>query len=335
MTSPSQTEVIKSKLAGDTADLRQIFVENPEKTNFLNECFEVACEFGHVNTVADMLNFPPLYNNISILNFYCAGMGGNFDIINMVADACLRTHVVNYEANKEPWETKKREWDSGREKRIAVAQQWEQSMNEFNFGGKWLKCKDGVDADEKVYRVASEKFKACIKCIDDLERIQKEHTWGTNDHETITQWLKNKIEERELCKSYIDEWIDCRYHNNNFVKYCLMTPQDFETVMWLECMKGACVGGHVHVVKCYVETNPKICNHEFFKQCWEYACISGSTELVKYIMSQWVCGLESLKIGYSVASNYRHYELARLFINKGINPSKLHSEKTMILLDSL
>lgn len=93
----SELDFIKRHLEGDTVDMSRAFANNPEKNHFLNECFNVACEFGYINTVTQMLKYASLRDHIDNHNAYYAGKGGNIEIIKMVTKACMNSYILEYE----------------------------------------------------------------------------------------------------------------------------------------------------------------------------------------------------------------------------------------------
>lgn len=83
---------IKTQLAGDATDLTYVLANNIEKTQFIHDCINIACEMGYINTVKSLLNCKALYYNTDGIQFYYACKGGNSEIITIVEEACIRTY---------------------------------------------------------------------------------------------------------------------------------------------------------------------------------------------------------------------------------------------------
>lgn len=111
----SKLDFIKRHLEGDAVDMTRAFANNPENNDFLNECFNVACELGYINTVTQMLQYPPLCDRVDNHNAYYAGKGGNLEIIKMVTEACVNSYTIKYKKSHTtttttPYGYEKRVW---------------------------------------------------------------------------------------------------------------------------------------------------------------------------------------------------------------------------------
>lgn len=279
----SKWDFIRRHLIEDDVDMTRVFANNPVANNFLVECFEVACELGHIKTVSNMIQCKALCNNIGEEHLYYASCGGNFEIINMVTDACRKSYSINYETKKNKWESRK------------ISKKTMKKMKEMK-----------------------KKLEEDYKHIDSCYTMYRGYNPGTPEHQIITKYIDEiKSKYFKLQKEY--QYLNYKFGYSG--QFGMMTPSEFERLMGLYCARGACNNGHFNVFKWYVDANPEVCDIKFMQDCWIYACKSGNIELVKYLMNRGVGGITKWNDGLYTASQYNKVEIIDLMIKKGADPT--------------
>lgn len=321
-----KTEFIKRNLAGDAVDMTQAFINNPTKNSFLNECFEIACEAGHINTVKKMLQHPTLHNDIDNNNLYYAGKSGNYEIISMVMEACKRTYNVKCEVIRQENNVILKEWEFIVKSWITIVKEWTKDTVELNLDPNEL-C-----TAQTIYNIVVSKYNMCVENIKHYKSIIKNCNYfpGSKEYEIYTgQIIHIRTTDYLKCKDYMR-----KYNKYYRTKLYYISSFEFEINAWTSCLQGLSRGGHTDMVKMYVANFVnKNCNANntdnntvntdiwsnitIWERCWNYACSSGNIELVCYFMEQGIRGQVRLNAGLSIASKLEHFEAVDLLIKNG------------------